>query len=284
MTAPDYGRVTWLLSLQMMSLSFGWGLGLFLQRESCDRHFGGWAPETGTPAEHPPASGGVVVPIDSHRAPQSDASTAEQTPSQPVSPQVLLLRPTGSRLWALVVLVVALGIGAWAYTTGMIRTDPEIVAEIEGKFEQDSGLHGKALTAQSLQHVVTIAGTVDTDIQHTAATQQASSVRGVRQLIDQVQLTPPPPPPEAEARGGAAAAAFPNHQRRNLHFQKWRKPGSPGRSKKNGSGPRRHAPEARRPVPPVPKEKERLGTLVPVSCAQGIGSPPRPLASLWRQF
>lgn len=39
------------------------------------------------------------------------------------------------------------GVGAcgrgWAYVSGMVRTDPEIVSEIEGRFQMDSGLHGK---------------------------------------------------------------------------------------------------------------------------------------------
>ena len=105
-----------------------------------------------------------------------------------------MLQPTGSRGWSLVILLLALAAGGVAYATGMARTDPEIVSEIEGKFQLDSGLHGKTITVQSADRVVTLAGTVDNGIQHTAAVQEASGVRGVKQLIDQVQVQPPAPP------------------------------------------------------------------------------------------
>ena len=187
---PQFKDRAWTIALQAISQSIGWGLGLFLQRESCDPIF-----NSSTAAALPEVQRHrtVVIPIDSHRQdkPQGSPDHAEE---RPVSPQVLLLQPKGSRLWALVVLVLALAVGAWGYTAGIFRTDPEIVSEVDGKFEQDSGLHGRGLSAKSWQHVVTIAGKVDNTVQHTAAVQQASGVRGVRQIVDQIQVAPPAPP------------------------------------------------------------------------------------------
>ena len=83
--------------------------------------------------------------------------------------------------------------GALIYFTGVIRSDAEIVGDVETRFNLDSGLQGKALAVQSASHVVTIGGSVDYAGQHTAAVREASSVRGVRQLVDQVHIVAPVP-------------------------------------------------------------------------------------------
>ncbi len=188
----EYRDTIWAIALQGLAQSVGWGLGLYLQREACDPIFSGaGAHATLLPKRANSLAGPVVVPIDTGRPVRIPAPVPENPQAPPVSPQVLLLQPKGSRAWALAVLVLALAFGAWGYTTGFFRTDPEIVSEIEGKFEQDSGLHGRALSARSAEHIVTIAGMVDNPVQHTAATQQASGVRGVRQLVDQIQVGAP---------------------------------------------------------------------------------------------
>ena len=188
---PEYNAWAWFIGLQSISLSMGWALGPFLQRESCDRYFDvSGSAETVLPNIRRP--GTVVVPIDSRRpldAPQTIIPAGFE--ATPVSPQVLLLQPKGSRAWALGILVLALAVGGWAYTTGAIRTDPEIVAEIVNRLRQDPNLKGKSLTASSLGHVVTVSGIVDNGTQHSAVVQQAAVVRGVKQVVDEVQLGSP---------------------------------------------------------------------------------------------
>jgi hypothetical protein len=199
--APQYSSTAWLLALQFIPLNIGWGLGPFLQRETCDPAFRGYAPGLAAlqTAHGQILPAGTVIPIDSLRGTtvpsQTGPSQIETSPDyKQVPPHILLLQPTGSRGWSLVILLLALAAGGVAYATGMARTDPEIVSEIESKFQLDSGLHGKTISVQSAGRVVTLAGTVDNGIQHTAAVQEASGVRGVKQLIDQVQVQPPAPP------------------------------------------------------------------------------------------
>ena len=216
---PQYGNTAWLLALQFIPLNIGWGLGPFLQRETCDPAFRGYAPGIAELEKLPRGQvlpAGTVIPIDSLRGTslpsQTGPSPTETGPEyKQVPPHILLLQPTGSRGWSLVILVLALAVGGFGYASGMARTDPEIVSEIEGKFQQDSGLHGKTLTVQSADRAVTIAGNVDNGIQHTAAVQQASSVRGVKQLIDQIQVVPPAPPAPKVASVKAPAAAPPQN-------------------------------------------------------------------------
>lgn len=191
----QYRDMIWAIALQGLAQSVGWGMGLYLQREACDPIFSGaGAHATLLPQRASNLDRPAVVPIDTRRPVRISARVPENPQGPQVSPQVLLLQPKGSRAWALAVLVLALAFGGWGYTTGFFRTDPEIVSEIEGKFEQDSGLHGRALSVRSAEHIVTIAGMVDNPVQHTAATQQASGVRGIRQLVDQIQVAPPAPP------------------------------------------------------------------------------------------
>jgi hypothetical protein len=215
---PQYGSTAWLFALQFIPLNIGWGLGPFLQRETCDPALRGFAP--GMAALQTPhgqiLAAGTVIPIDSLRgttmpsqtglSPTGSLPTETSPDYKQVPPHILLLQPTGSRGWSLVILLLALAGGGLAYATGMVRTDPEIVSEIESKIQLDSGLHGKAVTVQSADRVVTLAGTVDNGIQHTAAVQEASSVRGVKQLIDQVQVAPPLLPTAKTAPSSAPAA------------------------------------------------------------------------------
>ncbi len=66
--------------------------------------------------------------------------------------------------------------------------DAKISTDIQNKFSQDSGLSSKQLTAQADNGVVTLAGTVDNDAQRQAASRQAASVAGVKEVINNLQV------------------------------------------------------------------------------------------------
>jgi len=66
--------------------------------------------------------------------------------------------------------------------------DAKIAGDIQSKFSQDSGLSGKQLTVQASEGTVTLAGTVDSDSQREAASRQAASVPGVKQVINNLQV------------------------------------------------------------------------------------------------
>jgi hypothetical protein len=202
---PGHEKDLWFIAFLTISLSLGWALGLFLQRESCDRLFDPLnTTETVVPDLRHNST--MVIPIDRGRALNpSDAVVPVPVEPRP-TPKELMLQPKGSRAWALGLLVIALAVGAWAYSTGVIRTDSEIVREIVNRLQQDSSLHGKTLTAASLGRVVTVSGTVDNNAQHSAAIQQAAVVRGVKQVVDEIQLAPPPAPKPALSRPASPPA------------------------------------------------------------------------------
>lgn len=66
--------------------------------------------------------------------------------------------------------------------------DAKISSEVQNKFSQDSGLSSRQLTVQASNGVVTLAGVVGDDAQRQAASRQAASVPGVKQVINNLQV------------------------------------------------------------------------------------------------
>src|SRR6202021_895930 len=83
-------------------------------------------------------------------------------------------------------------------------TDTQIASDIQNKLNTDSGLQGKQLIVQAEKGRVTLPGQVDNDAQRDAAPRYASAEPGVKQVVNNLQVTPPPPieaqapPPPAE--------------------------------------------------------------------------------------
>jgi hypothetical protein len=66
--------------------------------------------------------------------------------------------------------------------------DGKISSDIQTKFSQDSGLSTKQLTVQSANGVVTLSGNVDNDTQREAASRQAASTPGVKEVVNNLQV------------------------------------------------------------------------------------------------
>ena len=92
------------------------------------------------------------------------------------------------------VVVLCLGVGCTKKPD-----DAKITSDVQSKFSQDSGLSTKQLNVQSANGVVTLSGTVDNDAQRDAASRQAASVPGVKEVVNNLQV--------ATASAAAAPAA-----------------------------------------------------------------------------
>jgi len=66
--------------------------------------------------------------------------------------------------------------------------DAKISGDIQTKFSQDSGLSTKQLNVQSANGVVTLSGNVDNDAQREAASRQAASTPGVKEVVNNLQV------------------------------------------------------------------------------------------------
>ena len=133
-------------------------------------------------------------------------------------------------------LAMALGLGAGC---GKRPEDAKISSDIQGKFSQDSGLSTKQLTVQTNNGVVTLGGTVENDAQREAASRQAASVAGVREVVNNLQVGSAPvagaPPTETRASStGRASPSTGGQSRRDRGAEgadrKSRKPRAAGNS------------------------------------------------------
>jgi hypothetical protein len=70
--------------------------------------------------------------------------------------------------------------------------DIQIANSIQAKINADSGLQGKQLGVQTVNGTVTLSGTVDNNAQRDAAVRYAASEGGVKQVINNLQITPAP--------------------------------------------------------------------------------------------
>jgi hypothetical protein len=88
------------------------------------------------------------------------------------------------------VLILALAAGVGCSTT---PSDAQMASGIQAKLNADSGLQGKQLQVQAANGTVTLSGTVDNDAQREAAARYAASEAGVKQVVNNLQVTPPAP-------------------------------------------------------------------------------------------
>ena len=94
-------------------------------------------------------------------------------------------------------LVMLLSLMAATVACNKAPNDNQIASDVQSKINGDSGLSGKQLVVQSSQGAVTLSGFVDNDTQRDAAAKYAASVPGVKQVINNLQITPPTPAPAA---------------------------------------------------------------------------------------
>ena len=97
------------------------------------------------------------------------------------------MRPrVGTYVW------VVLLVGTLAMSAACTKApdDNQMTAQIQSKLNEDSGLQGKAITVQTSGGVVTLSGAVDNDAQRTAAARYAAGIPGIKQVVNDLQITP----------------------------------------------------------------------------------------------
>jgi hypothetical protein len=87
--------------------------------------------------------------------------------------------------WYALVLAAAFAVGVGC---SKAPNDAQITSDIQSKLHADSGLQGKQLGVQAANGAVTLSGTVDNDAEREAAARYASSVAGVKQVVNNLQV------------------------------------------------------------------------------------------------
>ena len=89
------------------------------------------------------------------------------------------------------------------------RSDAEIASEIQSKINADSNIPTKQVTVGANNGVVTLAGMVNSDMERTAAANDASQVEGVKTVLNNLQVAP------AAASAPARVSAPPRQRTRS---------------------------------------------------------------------
>jgi hypothetical protein len=107
---------------------------------------------------------------------------------------------------SLFVILVALGLLLGCSRT---RSDAAIASEIQGKIDADPNLPTKQVTVGASNGVVTLSGTVSSDLERTAAANDASQVEGVKTVLNNLRVAP------AAASTPAQSSAAPRQRTRS---------------------------------------------------------------------
>jgi hypothetical protein len=97
-------------------------------------------------------------------------------------------------LYAILILISAVTVGCSG-----APDDAQMASNIQAKINADSGLQGKQLGVQASNGTVTISGVVDNDTQREVAARYAASEAGVKQVVNNLQITPSAPVQMAQA-------------------------------------------------------------------------------------
>jgi hypothetical protein len=83
------------------------------------------------------------------------------------------------------------------------RTDGQVASDVQNKIYSDAGIQSRQISVQAASGVVTLSGDVNTDVERTAAANDAGAIEGVRTVINnlqvqQAQAAPPIAPEPAQ--------------------------------------------------------------------------------------
>ena len=84
------------------------------------------------------------------------------------------------------------------------RTDPQVASDVQNKIYSDPGIQSREISVQAASGVVTLSGQVTSDVERTAAANDAGAIDGVKTVINNLQVqqaeaTPPPTPAKKPA-------------------------------------------------------------------------------------
>jgi hypothetical protein len=88
------------------------------------------------------------------------------------------------------------------------RSDAQVAGDVQSKISSDSTLAGQPISINANKGVVTLSGTVNSDTERTAASNDAAQVEGVKQVLNNLQVAQaaaPMPEPTQTAENAAPA-------------------------------------------------------------------------------
>lgn len=166
--------------------------------------------------------------------------------------------------------------------------DAQLSSQLQDKFNSDSGLQGKQLSVQAANGTVTLSGSVENDAQREAAARYASSLPGVKQVVNNLQVGPPPstaaaapepdPAPVESPKPAPTRRREPAPKKRNIARDTTEVAaagagaGAAGMAMNHQDSPQSVAPPTPAPPPPPQKVTIPAGTTLAVRLVDAIDS------------
>ena len=101
------------------------------------------------------------------------------------------------------------------------RTDAQVASDVQNKIYGDPGIQSRQISVQAASGVVTLNGSVNSDVERTAAANDAGAIDGVRTVINNLQVqqaqAAPPPAPAPHAAPPPPAQKPVNVQKKKRH-------------------------------------------------------------------
>src|SRR5258708_14975926 len=166
-------------------------------------------------------------------------------------------------------------------------SDTQVTSDIQSKIGGDSGLQGKQISVQAANGAVRISGTVDSDAQSEAAAKYAASEPGVKQVINNLQVTgmastaapaAEPEPAPAETTPARPSKPSPSAKARHHRSESQDQMAQSAAPQRPADAPFQPAPpqQAASAPPPAPPEPQKVtvpsGTALPVRLVDTIDS------------
>jgi hypothetical protein len=92
-------------------------------------------------------------------------------------------------LYAIAILTLALATGVAC--SKPMKSDAQISGDVQNQISSDNSLQGRQVAVQSSNGTVTLTGTVNSDAEKVAASNAASRVEGVKQVLNNLAVAPP---------------------------------------------------------------------------------------------
>ncbi len=98
------------------------------------------------------------------------------------------------------------------------RTDAQVASDVQNKIYGDPGIQSRQISVEAAGGVVTLSGDVQSDVERTAAANDAGAIDGVRTVINNLQVqeaqAAPPPTPAPQAVVPSPAKKARPHEKR----------------------------------------------------------------------
>src|SRR5215472_14472205 len=94
---------------------------------------------------------------------------------------------TKTSLYAILTLVMALGVLAGC-SKKLSRSDGQIAGEVQSKIYSDSAIQNRQIEVQAANGVVTLTGNVSNEAERTLAANDASTIEGVKIVVNNLQV------------------------------------------------------------------------------------------------